>query len=105
MKQKSSNSSITPLTRSVSQNRNQNNQLGVPKSTKQFKILEELLLDNNNSESLIFETKREAIESLDINNNNYNQYVNSCSSRLKGDLKLSLIVPALKSINFKRKDF
>lgn len=56
-----------------------------------------------NVESLIFETKREGQESQDLINY-HSKYDVSCSTR-NHELKLSVIVPALKSIKFKRKDF
>ena len=56
-----------------------------------------------NVESLIFETKREGQESQDIINY-HSKYDVSCSAR-NHDLKLSVIVPELKSIKFKRKEF
>ena len=95
---KSSNSSFSPQIRSMNKSKH------IREDSQKFKkSTENPTLFMINVESLIFETKREGQESQDIINY-HSKYDVSCSAR-NHDLKLSVIVPELKSIKFKRKEF
>ena len=56
------------------------------------------IFHQKNSESLIFETKREALESFEEF-----VHVNSCDTRMKGDINLQLTMDNLFSLPFKGK--